>query len=468
MRTRATGIAVVASLFLVPPGPAAQAPAEAWPRGQIIYKVTCREDAAQSYALYLPSLYSAERDWPILYCLDPGARGRIPVERFQEGAEEYGYIVAGSNNSRNGPFEICTAAMKAVWEDTHARFAVSDKGVFGAGMSGGARSICSLALTTGLFSGVVACAAGLPGGQPPGRVPFFFFGAAGVDDFNYPELLKLDGDLEKLGAVKRIVTFQGGHEWAPKAVCTQAIEWLELQSMKTGLRPKDEALIRALFGKAVASVRAAAGDAVLTYHLDKDLAADFRGLEDVSEYAREAEALASSKQVKAYLRDVERQRSDQTREMGKLYSLWKQRQDAFDEGLGQIPFAHSLSLLKKEAEAPKDSSRRRVARRVLQGLYVDSYQRSQSDLERNNYADAADLLGLAAAIRPDSPTIHYNLATVCAKAGNKRQALEALKQAIQKGFKDARKIREDPAFEPLRNDPGMKKLLEGMRPAVGN
>ena len=33
----------------------------------------------QSYALYLPAQYARERTWPILYCLDPDARGRIPV-----------------------------------------------------------------------------------------------------------------------------------------------------------------------------------------------------------------------------------------------------------------------------------------------------------------------------------------------------------------------------------------------------
>ena len=55
--------------------------------GKIIDKVVCSGNADVSYTLYLPSSYSRDRAWPILYCLDPLARGRVPVERFAKAAE---------------------------------------------------------------------------------------------------------------------------------------------------------------------------------------------------------------------------------------------------------------------------------------------------------------------------------------------------------------------------------------------
>src|SRR6187551_2176315 len=76
--------------------------AQVWAKGQLLEKVGCEADPAQTYALYVPSTYTAEKLWPVIYCFDPGARGRTPVERLQAAAEKYGYIVAGSNNSRNG------------------------------------------------------------------------------------------------------------------------------------------------------------------------------------------------------------------------------------------------------------------------------------------------------------------------------------------------------------------------------
>ncbi len=451
--------AITAWIASVASGLSAQLPPESLPKGQLIDRVVCLEDAGQSYALYLPSDYSPAREWPILYCLDPGARGRLAVGLFQEGAEKYGYIVVGSNNSRNGPFEICKTAMEAVWRDTHLRFAINGKRVFGAGMSGGARSMCSLAQMTGLLSGVIAFAAGFSGGQVPKTVPYFFFGAAGTDDFNYPELRQLDSDLEKAGAVKRIVKFEGGHDWAPKAVCTQAIEWLELQSIKAGLRTADGALIDSLFDKAVESLHAAAGVPGEAYLRNKAMVADFKGLKEVSSFEREANALASSKAVKRFFRDEEEMRIRQDRRGAELYRLWMGRPEGGGGDTGLSPFFVELSNLRKQAGTPEDSGTRRVARRVLYGLYVHASEQGRAEIEQKNFTGAVRLLELATALRPDSPVAYYNLASAYAGAQDKRRALDALNKAIDKGFKDGGRISEDPAFEQLLNDPGMRKLL---------
>ncbi|HKQ93218.1 MAG TPA: hypothetical protein VJZ77_21330, partial [Blastocatellia bacterium] len=80
-----------------------RARAQELPVGKIIERVVCLKDAGQSYALYLPSNYTTDRRWPVIYAFDPAARGLRPVERFKDAAEKYGYIIVGSNNSRNFP-----------------------------------------------------------------------------------------------------------------------------------------------------------------------------------------------------------------------------------------------------------------------------------------------------------------------------------------------------------------------------
>src|ERR1043165_9117236 len=82
---------------------AAHAGGDTPPVGRVLEKVPVGRDATQSYALYLPAAYTPARKYPVLYFFDPGARGAVPVERFKEAAEKYGYILVGSNNSRNGP-----------------------------------------------------------------------------------------------------------------------------------------------------------------------------------------------------------------------------------------------------------------------------------------------------------------------------------------------------------------------------
>ena len=109
------------------------------PAGVVIERVETAANPQQSYALYLPSRYSPDRQWPVLYCLDPLARGRVAVERFAHAAERAGVIVVGSNNSRNGPTEPVRDALVAMVQDTHERFSIDDSRAFAAGYSGGAR-----------------------------------------------------------------------------------------------------------------------------------------------------------------------------------------------------------------------------------------------------------------------------------------------------------------------------------------
>src|SRR5208337_3610840 len=97
------------------------------PRGQVIDEVKCTADPSESYALYLPSNYSQDRAWSVIFAFDPRGRGRAPVVQYQAAAEKYGYIVAGSNNSRNGPWNVSLAAAQAMSADVGARFSIDPK-----------------------------------------------------------------------------------------------------------------------------------------------------------------------------------------------------------------------------------------------------------------------------------------------------------------------------------------------------
>jgi len=124
--------------------------------GNIIKRVVCNNSLDQSYALYLPSTYSPARKWPLLAAFDPGARGSVPLEHFKQAAERYGYIVCGSNNSRNGPMAVSADAAYAMLGDVVNRFPIDEKRVYLTGFSGGARVATTIAmLLKGRIAGVI-------------------------------------------------------------------------------------------------------------------------------------------------------------------------------------------------------------------------------------------------------------------------------------------------------------------------
>ncbi|MEY2878638.1 MAG: hypothetical protein RLZZ15_1018, partial [Verrucomicrobiota bacterium] len=266
--------------------------------GRVLEKVACTKNPEQTYALYVPSNYTADRAWPVIFCFDPGARGLEPVKRLQAAAEKFGYVVAGSLNSRNGPWDANAAAIQAMVADVNGHLRIDPKRIYAAGLSGGARVATQIALT-GLAKGVIACSAGFPMGVDdiPQKIAFPVFGTAGTEDFNYAELRRLGHALDERKAVHRIVIFEGGHVWASAELLASAVEWLELQAMRAGTRPRDDEVIRAAWQARVAALPTAAGERWLA---TKRLAAEFKGLMEVAELEAQAKAAGATPEVKAW------------------------------------------------------------------------------------------------------------------------------------------------------------------------
>jgi predicted esterase len=435
------------------------------PKGEIVENVTSKADPQQTYALYLPSRYSPDKKWPILYAFDPGARGKLPVSLFKDAAEKFGYIVVGSNNSKNGI--QATGVIKAIWADTHARFAIDESRVYTTGFSGGARVAFATALAyQGAVAGVIACSAGFPGNAPPSPgLGFVVFATTGTEDFNFPEMQQLKRKLDSIGARNHLEVFAGGHDWARADLCTQAVAWMELQAMRKGTRAKDEGLVDPLLKERTAAAEAyeTAGRNYEAYLEYQALAADFKDLRDTKEFEANAARLAAMKETKVAIK-VERNEEDRQRDLEtKLQTL-----------LGQLPnpttysdaFAELKSVvsdLTRKSEDTKDISQQRVARRSLQAVFVQVYELANGLALVKNYAGVAEKLELAALLKPKNPRLFYELATAYARAGNKSKAINALSRAVENGFTDLAKIEQNADFDPLRNEAGYKKLVTGFK-----
>jgi hypothetical protein len=209
-------------LFLIPTILAAQPPLRS---GVVNPKVEVRDHPGQTYALYVPSAYTPDRAWPVLYCLDPGARGAVPVERFAAAAEKAGVIVAGSNNSRNGPLPPAQEAINLMVADTHARLNLDDSRIFAAGLSGGARLALGWAMSAHI-AGVVASSAGFPNISVPKQIGFRIFFTTGYDDFNHDEIYRASRELAGRKIPHRFAEFEGGHEWLPASLTADALAYL--------------------------------------------------------------------------------------------------------------------------------------------------------------------------------------------------------------------------------------------------
>ena len=435
--------------------------------GRIAENVTCRGDDGQRYAVFLPSGYSRDRAWPILYAFDAGARGLVPVQRFQDAAERYGYIVAGSNTSRNGPIALANDALRAMLADTASRFAIDPRRVYLAGFSGGARFAVLAALALGeRAAGVIGTAAGFPlGVEPASSMSFAYYGTAGTDDFNYPEMTALDETLRRVGLPHRLEIFDGDHDWPPADVCVRAIEWMEAEAMRSTRRVRDEALVDRIAVRASSEARAEeeAGRVYHAWSRYSTLAATLAGFRDVAPYEQKARQLAASPEVQRALREQADSIRLQQASHARLTRLALEVLADEDRAAATARFLQAFDTLRLNSNRPANDAERMAARRVIVSSWSDLNEAVTADMEAGRFARATAILELMGRMRPESARVDYRLARAFARAGNKNAAVQALRNAVTKGVSDAAAIEAEADFESVRGEEGFRELLRSLK-----
>jgi len=469
----------------------------------VVDSVRTLENPSQSYALYLPSTYAPDRAWPLLMAFDPSAEGAAPVKLFREAAEKYGYIVVGSNNSKNGPTRPSAEAFDALWRDVHTRFRVDGRRIYAAGFSGAARFSSLVAGSCqGCMAGVILSGAGFPPDHPPSPgLKFVVYAAIGHYDFNFPEMVQLRQALERDKVTYHIDVFDGSHQWMPPALAQAALEWLNLQAMASGALTRDEAFVAAQWAQHLQQAQAEEHnhDLYEAFHSYSSLAADFGPLRDVGEARAAVERLRGSPEfhrAQASLDDQLRKQNSITAPLlarmnslasspsGELASL-PQAPAPMQPGLAGRPSAGGplapdssggpemarqqlegeLASLRKQRERETNPEKLTVLRRALGSVLAYAYESGLTSLESKNYRAAAVYFELATfAVPKASAELHYNAAAAYCLAGDRKQSMHSLRQAVAEGFNDRARLEADRDFDRLRSLPEFRAVLANLAP----
>lgn len=422
-----------------------------FPTGKIVPKVICEADPTQSYALYVPSSYVPRKKCPVIYGFDPGARGRIPVKLLKAAAEKYGYIVVGSNNSRNGPGGPILKAQTAMWKDVNARFSIEAARSYAVGFSGGARVALRMAMSNpGRFAGVISCGAFFVNGPPlKSDAQIAVFGIAGKTCFNHPELLRADKYLAKKKIAHWVEIFPGGHQWPPKPYMTEAVEFMQVIAMRMGQIPTDKSFIAQVVKQRLKSAAALEkpGNMALALRKYSQIADFFKGVEGAKAAAAKTTALKDDPEIKkqvalkakfnqyyADLRDVSK-REQFRKIVDKLHGIAKSN-DKVSSG---------------------------YANTILRAVYIKLTKEGFAATKQKDYEQVAKRFSLAGYIHKKNLFLPYNAACAYSMLNNKEKAIDQLSEAVRRGFTDAAKIKEDPDFENIRKEPEYLKILESLK-----
>ena len=433
---------------------------EKFAKGQIIDSVICINDTTQSYALYLPSDYSIEKKYPIIYAFDPYATGKVPVSLYKKLADQYGYIIAGSNNSKNGTtWEISQNIANKFFADAGKRLSVNTQRIYVLGFSGGARVANALTIINGAITGVICCGASAPVAtiNAP-RNNYTFLGIVGNEDFNYIEMRKYDMiDVAGQNSKHVLITFNGKHEWPAEDIMDDAFWWLELNNMRKNIANKNDSRIGKRFDAAVKQidVHQQKGEIFESYKLCQKVINFYDGLTDLSYCYSAYKALQTSPEIDKQLKLEEGTWTEEE-------ALRQQYIKAF-QTQGRAWWNKNIAALNQKIKSGDNSNIVLMSKRLLGYLSLVAYMQTTGALKQS-VLPAAEFYGeIYVLVDPTNNEAHYLMAVIMAKKRNNKELIKSLQQAFDNGFVDIARLQSDEAFSEIKNTKEFIDMIKGIK-----
>ncbi len=437
--------------------------------GRIIDTVKCQNQPDQTYSLFVPSSYTESVKWPVILIFDPGGQGVVAVKAFRQASEKYGYILACSHNSRNGPLDKNFVAAGSVLNDLTRRFNLDNKRIYAAGFSGGSRFALALASSNNFIAGVIGCGAGLPGDRnlmPSEKSSFIYYGIAGNRDMNYLEMFELMTFFNnKTTVIPYLRTFDGGHQWPPSEILEEAIEWINLQAMKKKIIKIDSVYFSFYAGKTKTII-----NNLTTSGKQYDAARylgyavrDFSGLPVARDMSGMLTSIRQSKEYRSA--DLEwsaislRERKMNERYISSIQGILNSGSVPDTTALWWKREIGSLKLTTDKAN-PGNSQ---MASRLLNFISILCSEQGMAYFREKQYALSGFFFELCTMSDSENPNNYYNLARSLSLQNRRREAIEALNKAIGHGFTSKKAIVTEPSFNNIRNEEGYKLLLLRMK-----
>lgn len=409
------------------------------PKGKIITHVICQADPAKSYDLYIPN-DSNHHPLPVVYFFDPHGDGLLPVKKYKMLADSFHFILAGSNNSKNGnTFNDAENIFEAMNEDLQKRIPVNGDRIYLCGFSGGAKVATYLALHLPQIKGVIANGAGLEDITRAGNFTFSFTAIAGNGDMNMTDLVYIDKILDNTSTHHRIIFFDGIHEWAPQSAMDIAFKGWQLDAMRDNAIPKDDSFINefAFQMKKVIDKEISDNEWIKAQQNCKLAAILLASETGQANWFNNKKNLIENK---ASYQNEEKERQLLLQKEDELKTVFQQKFMNGDKNY----WTKTINDVKEKSEAK--TAEGRMYQRLQAYLSLAFYSISNQIINKNQNKTAEYFVSLYKLADPTNSEAWYFSAILDARNQEDLKAKDDLEKAVALGFNDKRRLEQQPEF----------------------
>lgn len=408
-------------------------------KGKIMSNVVCQSDPTKSYALYIP-VGNSNQNLPVIYFFDPHADGLLPVKKYKALADSFHFILAGSNNSKNGNnFNEADTIFEAMKDDVQKRIAVNGDRIYLCGFSGGAKVATYLALHFPQIKGVIANGAGLEDITTARNFKFSYTAITGNGDLNMTDLVSIDKILDKTSTQHRIIFFDGIHEWAPESTMAIAFEGWQLDAMRDNLISKDTSFINGFVERMKKTIEEKANDnELIKAQQNCKLVAAM--LDEVTEQASWFHNKENSIEKSTAFQKEENERQILLQKEENMKAVFQQQ---FMNSDGNY-WTKTINEVKEKAKAK--TAEGQMYQRLQAYLSLAFYSISNQVINKDQNKVADFFVSLYKLADPANSEAWYFSAILDARNHNASKAKEDLEKAVALGFNDKKRLEQQAEF----------------------
>ncbi|MEO8711404.1 MAG: hypothetical protein ABI405_04730 [Parafilimonas sp.] len=426
---------------------------DSFPAGKIINNVVCKDDTTQSYSLYISSFNKTNA---VIYFFDPHADGALPLKKYKALADEYNFILIGSNNSKNGnDWQTTETIWQTLFNDTRSRLQFNTNRIYTCGFSGGAKVASYIAMHHNEVKAVIANGAGLPDEATVGNFNFSFTAVAGKGDMNMTGLVAVNNELDKTKTKHRIIFFNGKHEWAPETTMRIGFAGLQFDAMRNKLVAKNDSFINTYINSSKKRIDSsvnknnwiqASNECMLSINM-------LDGLTDVSWFKEKNNAIINNTAYK-----------NQLQQQQQLFSIEQNKKAEFNAHFQQADMNYWNKTINDLYEKSKASTAEAAMyQRLLAYLSLAFYSISNQLINNNQNNEAAYFVTLYKMADSANSEAWYFSAILDARNNNAKAVNDDLLKAVSDGFNDTNRMLQQPEFQNLKSEIDFASIEKKMK-----
>ena len=394
---------------------------------------------------------------PVVFFFDPHGDGALPLQQYKALADTFGFILIGSNNSKNGnDWNTTQTILNALFADVQSRLVFDHNRIYACGFSGGAKVAGYAALHQAGIKGIIVAGAGLPDEELLRTFPFSITALAGTGDMNMTDLVAMNAALDQTASVHRLVLFDGKHAWPPVTDMRTAFTAVQLDAIRdhTSLK-SDPAINNYIIETKNQVVKEEANQRWLQASQSCSLAVNLlMNIAPVDWFIQEQKSIQSNP---AY--------APQQQQAQQLLAQEEQIKQALQQQFGEGSDAYwQNTIASLQQKAKGNTPEAAMYQRLVAYLSLAFYSLSNRFItDVHNDAAAQHFVALYKMADATNAEAWYLSAVLNARNGNVKATQADLLKAVSLGFNDINRFQQQPDFIPLFPQLNPDKILGKMK-----